>query len=453
MTTYIYLFKQKEHNRIKVGMTNNIKNRLSKLEKIWGNFNKDSIAYELDMSKMKDLNITTGKIERAIHTDLKLLNLYINDLEKADGSTEFFQYNSKVKQVTEDKLMFIIKNIIVDFQDILPISNIKQLDKLVKQKDILRDIFFNQIDNIKSKNDIKCIYDNILFEDNTIIKLSYYSYKTKKKSYKLYRLEDIVLTTFDGSGDIEFLFTDNKKVRFCLHLDDTIKENYEYSNKEFYVLQDKNFILEILKLSKIPFIMDTQYEDFLLDNPELNYIKNTNINYKIIENPKQRKPLLHLKKLKYHIEEHFNKSKIVQDKKEEYIRFSLNNSKDITKVFTIKYKNIILIEKINGWIYYIHLTDGTQLKFAFNSYLHDLHNSDEKIFFIEEQELKIFLSDISKNYVNFFANEPCEDFYDTFLIHYFDTYFTDKYLDFIFLLGDKDIYDNLIQQDIMNNIG
>ena len=421
----IYMLKQKEYNRIKVGMTANIKNRVKKLESVWGLFDNNSVAFELDTIKMKSLNISIGKIERAIHTDLKLKNLYINNLEKADGSTEFFFYNDTIKDIIMDKIKPVFKKIINDFDFILPILNFKKIDKLLQQKKILRatsfplkkefsttqkvrlsklklnknrlhinkdylkeglnkinnydfsnilsyeitsDNLFNYLSNIeltfknKSKlNEFETIFwhsnfhsygsifssfmtpegiDNvvmhdiiklenplhtlspkyilqrflllkikgkikektpnisyfitkenlgkdILFNNSSAIKLNFYSYKTNKKSNIIVNFEDIILTMYNGSGDIIFLFSDNTQKRFSMSSDYELKDYWKHTDKkdiiDFNVLQDKKLLLSILRNKKIHLILDDEYNSFLELYPDLDISHNTpfiSLNYK-----------------------------------------------------------------------------------------------------------------------------------------------------------------------------
>lgn len=87
----IYFLKQKEKGHVKIGFTTNIKQRVSKLEKDWGQFDPDSELYYLDEEILKSDKLTIGGIEKTIHRILTIKGFEkINEKENKDGETEFF---------------------------------------------------------------------------------------------------------------------------------------------------------------------------------------------------------------------------------------------------------------------------------------------------------------------------------------------------------------------------
>ena len=99
---YIYLLKQKNKNRCKVGKSDSLKQRLISLKSDWGEFDSDSLIFKFNLKKFDLLGLTA--IEQYIHTILSFEGFHLKSKENFDGSTEMFKLennNNKISDVVK----------------------------------------------------------------------------------------------------------------------------------------------------------------------------------------------------------------------------------------------------------------------------------------------------------------------------------------------------------------
>jgi len=211
---YIYILKQKRFNRVKVGFSRRIENRILKLERVWGKFDSDSVVCQINANTMRKLNITLTNIETYFHVELKLMGLFIEDLDKADGYKEFFVYDNRIEEIIDIK-----GNQLIDKKQYITELTLKTKKQLISNENL-----FTLPENFRPIKDLTM--NEMKFRDY-ILKLYVETLNNGEynTSYHEETKQEIVNIEFIYKNFNEFnKFIERKTVRKLLKLNNSLKD-------------------------------------------------------------------------------------------------------------------------------------------------------------------------------------------------------------------------------------
>jgi hypothetical protein len=227
MENIIYFLKQKQHGRVKVGSTQNIKARLKKLEKEWGKFDENSEFVYFNNESLKSNSLSLDNIEKTMQRILKSKNLYYEIEDKKDGFTEFFYLDElEIKSTIELLGHLVEKNV---FLMAFRIKTTNTTHSKIKEKDYLlkvqkaNQVYMLEKENRRKKNNHSL---GSFFEDekkkNLNLKMLIIKSKTIEKLQKIGAIDLSEYSNFSfcfdyRKGNVTFIFNhkDKKNPMVC----------------------------------------------------------------------------------------------------------------------------------------------------------------------------------------------------------------------------------------------